>query len=950
MKKSFFNIEILKNYILLIFIFGWISTFAANNNKANHSDSIFSLKLCDSAINFLPDTKVAFKLLNDAEITASSSECKNCIAEVNYTYGVIYYQESDYDSAIKYFDRALNDYAQLANYQRLIDANEYIGYAYKGLYDFSKCLKFAKTGLRIADSLGENHKAANLNFLLGVCYSDMGMNDKSAISLMNALKGFEKEHDSSGISNTLISLGLIFSNDYNYVDAYNYTLRAFEICEKQDDKLGMSACMNNIGEIYYSREDYVTALGYFKNSLEIDKEIDDLYGIAIGLNNIGDTYLRLKDTVLALSYYQKALEIGEQNDFTVVSVVLSNFGEVKLARNDYESALRYFTESLKIAKSTGDIEQIIHCYNLLGKVYSNLGDYNNAYNYFVKYHRLHDSINSVHKIRVIQEMKAKYNDERQRTEIDSLKDKSSSESVYRRYLILVIVIITVLIIALLVINSISRRSRRLVKKHKLYYEKLLERSEDFIFVISEEGITKYISPSYERRIGREITTRIGKSAFEFIHHDDLPFVKQEFHGLLKDKKPRNIDFRLKTAFGQWMSVYAYGQNLLEDETINGIVVNFWDITDRKNNEELIRNNELKFRQIFNAFPDIYFQADTKGVITEVSPSVQKITGYTREEVIGVSSKEYYHFVSDWKKIAARFETSFAVNDHDTKIKRKDGSIVHCSFTAELIFDDDNKPIGIKGVLRDISSRIKNQRKLHESQMELKEANSAKEKIFSIIAHDLIGPIGTNKSIVDLIVSQVDELSHDEILTLITSLKPSLDSTYSLIENLLSWARIQQNRLKPNFEVISVSSIVDAVVNQLEGQASRKSIRLEVDIDKDVNIFADKNQMDIVLRNIVSNAIKFSNLGSDVLIQITSTGTNAEICITDNGIGISQEQIDSIVTGKGSNEIRRGTDNEKGTGFGLVIVNEFVRNNFGKVNISSNPGVGTTFRISIPIKK
>jgi PAS domain S-box-containing protein len=949
MSISFRN-NIIYFLFIVLSIFIWVKGNADDYSETYAFDSAKSISLCDSAINTLPDIKGCFSLLKKAEFAANKSDCKSCVAEVNYSYGVLYYEASKYDSAIIYFKSALSSYIQQNNIQRIIDANEYIGYSQLGLYNYNKGIIYAEAGLKIADSLGFGKSIANLHLLIGSCYDEMGLYDKSTYSLMKALSLFEEEKDSAGISSVLINLGMIFSNDYNYIDALNYTNRALQICKIQDDQYGISACLNNIGDIYGAQKDYLTALNYFKNSLEIDKELNDINGIAIGLNNIGDTYRSLKDTVLAISYYQKSLEIAKQYKYPVVSVVLSNMGEVQLDRGDHRGALEYLTESLEIAEKTGYINQIINCYNLLGKAYSMRGDYANAYNYFVKYHRLHDSINSVNKSRVIQEMKAKYNDEKQRTEIDTLKDISSNESIYRRNLILIIIVITIMIVALLIINSINRNSRRLVKKQKLYYEKLLDRSEDFIFVISKEGLVRYISPSYERRIGREIATRIGKSAFEFIHKDDVEFVKQEFNILLNDKQPRNIDFRLKTAFGQWMSVYAYGQNLIDDEMINGIAVNFWDITQRKKNEELISQSEIKFRQIFNAFPDIYFQADTKGVITEVSPSVYKITGYTREEVIGVSSKEYYHFVNDWKKIAARFETSYSVNDHDTKIKRKDGSIIHCSFTAELIFDENDKPTGIKGVLRDITSRVISQKKLHDSQMQLKEANSAKEKIFSIIAHDLIGPIGTNKSIVDLIVSQVDELSHDEIITLITSLKPSLDSTYSLIENLLSWARIQQNRLKPNFEVISVNAIIDVVVGLLEGQAMRKSISLVVEAEKHINIFADKNQIDIVLRNLVSNAIKFSNKGSEVLIQITSKVKIAEISITDTGIGMNQEQVESIVTGKGSSEIRRGTDNEKGTGFGLVIVNEFVKNNFGQVIVVSKLGVGTTFRISLPIKE
>ena len=502
---------------------------------------------------------------------------------------------------------------------------------------------------------------------------------------------------------------------------------------------------------------------------------------------------------------------------------------------------------------------------------------------------------------------------------------------------------------MLIINILTRRSKKLVRNQILYYEKLLERSEDFVFVVDEKANIKYISPSYEKKIGRKIESRIGKSIFEFLHPDDIDFIKREFKGIIVDKQSRSIDIRMKNGFDEWIYVHAYGQNLFDDVLINGIVVNFWDITQRKKNEELINKSELKFRQIFDAFPDIYFQADLNGVITEISPSITKISGYTRDEILSLPSKDYNNFVSDWETISAKFETEISVHDYDTKVTTKDGNVINCSLSAELIFSDNNSiPVAIQGVIRDISSRIKNQQSIRKSELKLKEANKSKEKLFSIIAHDLIGPIGTNKSIVDLIVGQVDELSHEEIISLITSLKPTLDSTYLLIENLLSWARIQQDRLKPSKEDILLNKIVEEVVELLSDQAQRKSIKLVISGDKAIKVVADKNQLEIVLRNLISNAIKFSNLGGMISISFDVIKELTEVKIADSGIGMSQDQIDNVLAGKGVTDIMRGTDNEKGTGFGLIIVNEFVNNNGGALSVVSKVGEGTTFKFTLPM--
>ena len=945
-----FKSSILKSIkVIIALLFGiLLLTESIFGNGLLKSDSTRIINLCDSAIDYLPNYFEGFDLLNEADELAVDAECNNCIGEIEYTRGIIFYEATIYDSAVNCFKQSLELFRENSNSIRIVDAHEYLGYCYMGLFDYDESIRYSKSGLLFADSLGLDGDIANLHLLIGYNYDELGKYEKSAASLMKALKIFESISDSNGMSSALISLGMIFGNDNNYVDAFKYTKRALKICEEKNDLIGISACLNNIGDIYGSQKDFESALDYFQRSLVIDRQLNSLNGIAIGLNNIGDTYRDLHDTILAISYYFKSLEIGRPNSYPIVSIVLSNLGEIYLSKGDLDIAIDYALESLKVAKEVEDREQIVNCYDLLQEVYYLLGNYKVAYSYLEKYHNLSDSVFSVAKSKHIREIMAKYNDEKQRSEIINLKKLNITESQYRKYLLYAIFSISALIISLFVINIIITRSRKLVRKQKMYYEKLLFRSEDFIFVIGADGLTKYISPSYERRIGREISNRVGESPFEFIHPEDVEFVQQEFRNLMADNKPRNIDFRMMDSTGNYLTVYAYGQNLMDDEIIAGVVVNFWDITQRKKNEELIIQSENKFRQIFNAFPDIYFQSDLKGVITEVSPSVYKMTGYTREEVIGVSSKEYYHFISDWKKIAARFQTNPYVNDHDAIINKKDGTKLYCSFSAELIYNKNDTPIGVKGILRDISSRIRSQKKLYESQLKLKEANSAKEKIFSIIAHDLIGPIGTNKSIVDLIMSQLDELTHEEIITLISSLKPSLDSTYALIENLLSWARIQQDRLKPNYEIISLNKLVDQVVGLVEGQAKQKSIDFEIIADREIQVLVDKIQMDIVIRNIVSNAIKFSNENSKIKISISCDEGIVELQISDKGIGIDKSQINNILTGKGSTNVRRGTNNEKGTGFGLVIVNEFVKSNNGKILITSNKHDGTTFKILLPL--
>ena len=140
-----------------------------------------------------------------------------------------------------------------------------------------------------------------------------------------------------------------------------------------------------------------------------------------------------------------------------------------------------------------------------------------------------------------------------------------------------------------------------------------------------------------------------------------------------------------------------------------------------------------------------------------------------------------------------------------------------------------------------------------------------------------------------------------------------------------------------------------MVKLFYSQAKRKSISLKVYNDKSITVFADKNQLDIALRNRVSNAIKFSNPRGEISIFLGCTEDATEIKILDSGVGMNQKQVDTILAGKGSAEITRGTDNEKGTGLGLIIVNDYVKNNNGTLSVHSKEGEGTTFTITMPMQ-
>ncbi len=348
----------------------------------------------------------------------------------------------------------------------------------------------------------------------------------------------------------------------------------------------------------------------------------------------------------------------------------------------------------------------------------------------------------------------------------------------------------------------------------------------------------------------------------------------------------------------------------------------------------------KYLKIFNSFPDIFFILDNKTIISEVTPSVKTILGYEPEEVIGQPISSFFADYRESMELRKSIVVSNVVEDRIVKLRKKDGTVFTGSISGKIIMDEDSNHTGFQGVIRDLTERIKAIERLED-------ANATKNKLFSVIAHDLVGPIGLHQNILDLILEEKETISKDEILNLIRPLKPSMDATYFMIVNLLSWARIMRERVEPFLQEHVVYYIVKQIFNFLSMQASEKKVALIFSGDKNLKAVCDKNMLEVVIRNLVANAIKFSPDNSRVTVQVKKADDKVRVAVIDEGIGISEDKIKSLSGARHQSFSTRGTRNEKGTGIGLIIVKEFLLKQNSKLDIVSEPGNGSCFCFELP---
>jgi signal transduction histidine kinase len=238
--------------------------------------------------------------------------------------------------------------------------------------------------------------------------------------------------------------------------------------------------------------------------------------------------------------------------------------------------------------------------------------------------------------------------------------------------------------------------------------------------------------------------------------------------------------------------------------------------------------------------------------------------------------------------------------------------------------------------------------LEKLNMELNEANVAKDKFFSIMAHDLKSPLWWFKNVTDLLAHKYDELSKEKILEITKVLDDSAQTSLHLIENLLQWSRSQSGTIEFIPEKINLSHVFKHIMAHHRLHAEGKNIKIEISCPENAEMIADKNMLYSILRNLISNAIKFTQSGGIVKIDFQEDEQNWTISVADSGVGIPDNEIEKIFR----IDIRTttlGTAQEKGTGLGLILTKEFIERHGGKLSIESIPDKGTKFVFSIPKK-
>jgi PAS domain S-box-containing protein len=500
-------------------------------------------------------------------------------------------------------------------------------------------------------------------------------------------------------------------------------------------------------------------------------------------------------------------------------------------------------------------------------------------------------------------------------------------------------------------ETLRLKNEELIKSEQKYRQ-LVENSLQGIVILQDRKIA-YTNPAFANITGytvEEIIAFSPKEVGNLVHPDDWKLVWRNFRKRFAGQSiPASYHFKAISKDGSIKVLELHAQLIEFDQrpAIQGIVL---DITEKIEAQKALKESEEKFRSIFENSGIGKAILTPKGEFIKVNDSFAEMFGYGFEEFNNIHMldithpSEIEHSLQIMKELLN--DKSFNYRKFEKKYLRKNGETFWGSVIITPIKDEKGKLAFLIAQLQDISKRKNGETKLIKYAEDLKELNQSKDKLFSIISHDLRSPFNALLGISEYTTQFFDDLSKEEIKESMGSLHSSAKKVYTLMQNLLEWTQIQNGGLEIEKSKIDLSEISKNILGLYEETAASKNIDLTSNISKSIFPYADLYMIESVLRNLVSNGIKFTHPGGSVSISAAVKSDLVMVTVEDNGIGIdpgNQKKLFRI----GEQYRMDGTADEQGTGLGLILCKDFVEKNNGTISVESQLNKGSKFTFTVP---
>jgi PAS domain S-box-containing protein len=386
-----------------------------------------------------------------------------------------------------------------------------------------------------------------------------------------------------------------------------------------------------------------------------------------------------------------------------------------------------------------------------------------------------------------------------------------------------------------------------------------------------------------------------------------------------------------------------------DGRVTGLIGINRDITDIKLAGEALRKSEEKLRVLFKTMPTGFYRSTPEGYYVEANPAMVEMLGYdSEEELLKVHIPTCIYVEAAERDVFVKENEDFTNNLEVYRLKTKDNRIIWVEDNARYIKDVNGRTLFHEGLCREITSRKQAEAEINSKNLELVKINAEKDKFFSIIAHDLRSPFNAFLGFTRMMAENLNELSLDDIKKIAVVMSNSATNLYNLLENLLEWSQLQRGLIK--FKPVSfllLPRVSECILSIIE-PADKKGLEISYDIAENISVFADANMFASIIRNLVSNSVKFTPKSGKIMIRAKISNNNSvEISISDTGIGMKKELIRGLFH-LDEKTNRKGTEGEPSTGLGLIICKDFIEKHGGTIWVESEEGKGSNFHFILPL--
>ncbi len=724
-----------------------------------------------------------------------------------------------------------------------------------------------------------------------------------------------------GIFNKILGECYYLLNELNLAE--EYISKARDYYYKKSELLPKLEINSLMAKLHIKNKETDKAVEIYHEMLLASTSLKFSKGIVMALLEMATMYIQVREYRLA---YDVLYSINDEDLADTTDIikfkVYSNLAIASIKCNITEKVQSVLKKSHILAEKIQDklfLKISYENYYLFFKLINNIPK---AYEYLEKSYNLNNEINLHNSQTNIAKLLNQFEIDKTKQEINESEEKR---------------------IAL-------EEANKTIRKQKLFLETILDTIPNAIYYKNLSG--KYLG--YNKKW---LDLFVGKSKqqnltnlYDVLPKEQADILTKDDKELLYKKRQTKGEYKILLSDKQEHSLVIY-KDIFRDErgAIDGIIGVVNDVTEYKNTYLEAAKNNTFLNAIFDYAPIgiCIFYNDGK---------IEKANNYLKSILLKQIDNPFDNildFVLDEDREEVKTSLDKTLENNQTKsielrIQAQSGLIIYAEISYSPVFNPKANKTSNLAIIKDITDRKIYNESLLRSERKLKDANYAKDRFFSIIAHDLRGPIGNYREVFKLLSTKKDVFSEKERTNLMAELYKSADHTFDLLENLLQWTRSQKNELQiiPNY--YSVFEITANALNTLSPIVENKKLTIENNVKVNHTGYFDINMISTVIRNLVSNAIKFSYPDSKIIISSRIEHDLILVSVQDFGVGIPIERQESIFDAKEMSSTL-GTAKEKGTGLGLVLCKNFVELNHGEIYIKSQRGQGTTFTFSLPLE-